>query len=134
MHDDYASTGLLAFIPYLRFEHTPAGIQYGLCHPCLHQFEAAHIAYEYPLILIHDPSREFVQSVFASSRGASVQAFGLAFMPTTLRLGNALLDAAVKMRCLELLTLARGRGVFQAQIYSYGLLGGYRVMSLASHR
>jgi len=114
MYDEYASTGLLAFIPYLRFEHTPAGIQYGFCHPCLHQVEAAHIADEYPLIGINHPPREFVQSVFASSRRASVQAFGLAFVSPTLGLGNALLDAAVKMRCLELLPIARGRGVFQA--------------------
>jgi hypothetical protein len=49
--DSDAPAGVLALVVQLRFEHSPAGIQHGLGHPCLKQPSAAHIANEDPRVV-----------------------------------------------------------------------------------
>jgi hypothetical protein len=43
--DDFdSSAGVLAFVSQHLFEHPQATVQYGFCHPCFDQLQAAHIA------------------------------------------------------------------------------------------
>jgi hypothetical protein len=47
-------TLLLALVLQLRLEHAPTGIQHGFGHPSPCQFQAAHIADLYDLIIVYD--------------------------------------------------------------------------------
>ncbi len=48
--DHYTSAGLLARVLPLCLKHSPACIEHGFGHPGLDQFQAAHLADDYPLI------------------------------------------------------------------------------------
>jgi hypothetical protein len=82
-----ASAGILAFVLQLRFEHTPARIQYGFCHPCLNQLETAHVANDYVLIPINNLSRKFMERIGTAARRFPVNPLGLSLVPATLCIG-----------------------------------------------
>src|SRR3954470_1440661 len=57
------SAGALAFVLQESFEQAPAGVQYGLRHPCLRQLQATHIAHDNLLIGIHQPAAELMAGI-----------------------------------------------------------------------
>src|SRR3569833_528809 len=61
--DFHASAALLALVQQLRPGAAPTGVQHGLCHACACQLQAAHIAYDYPLVTLHHGGRIFVQGI-----------------------------------------------------------------------
>jgi hypothetical protein len=95
----------------LHFEQAPPGIEHGLCHPGLHQLSAAHIAYDYLLILIHDLTTELVQRILAPVRRSSMVALGLPGMTSALGLGDLLLHPPIEVALLAARPVARDRHV-----------------------
>jgi hypothetical protein len=106
----------LALVQQLRFEHPPARIQHGFGHPGLDEFLAAHVANDNSLIAIHDLPRKLMQGVFAPTRRPPVQTLGLLPMTPPLCLRNGLLDVPIEMARFQLVSVARGDNVFQAQV------------------
>jgi len=78
---------MLALVLQLRFEHAPTGIQHGLCHPCLHQLQAAHVANDDILILINNLPRKLVQSIGTAARRFTMNPFRVLFVTSALRVG-----------------------------------------------
>src|ERR1022692_3063728 len=70
--DDHISSGLPALVLKIPLEHAPTGIEHGFCHARLRQFQAAHIAYDDPLVLVDNASGKFMQGVFAPPRCVSM--------------------------------------------------------------
>ncbi len=107
-----ASAGVLAFVLQLRFEHSPAGIEHGLCHPCLNQFGAAHIANNYLLILINNLSGKLMQGIGSTSSSLAVNALCLLAVPVALRVGQTLRVSVGPSPCRQRVTIAcRGDGL-----------------------
>jgi hypothetical protein len=75
------------------------------------------------LILIDYFSREFMQGVLSTPRRPAVQPFRLPLVALALRLGDLLLDTAIKLSRLELIPVAGGDGVLQPQIQPNGFIG-----------
>jgi hypothetical protein len=75
------------------------------------------------LILIDYFSREFMQGVLSSPRRPAVQPFRLALVAPALRLGDLLLDVAIKLSGFELIPVAGGGRVLQPQIQPNGFIG-----------
>ena len=54
INDSNASTGVLAFIQKLRFQHSPAAVEHGFGHARFDQLQGADIADDNCLICIND--------------------------------------------------------------------------------
>src|SRR6266853_5067545 len=111
-----ASAGVLAFVPQLRFEHAPAAVEHGLCHPCLHQLQAAHISNDDILVLIHNLSRKLMQRILTPIRCFPMQALCLPLVPTALRPRQLLCDALRPAAGLESLAVTRHGDVLEAKV------------------
>src|SRR3984893_2702663 len=117
----HRSAGVLALIQQHLLEHAPAGIQHGLCHPGLHQLQAAHVAYRDILILIDHLSRKLMERIGALARRLAMNPLGLALMASALCHRELVSEAVRPAARLEPLAGARHRDFLESKVDSHGL-------------
>jgi len=121
--DDFdAATGPMALVLQLRLEHAPAGVQHGLRHACLGQLQAAHVAHDDVLVVLHDATGERVDRVQSAVRCFGVVALRLPIVAPALGLGDLVLDVAIKRPGVQRRAIAGGGHALEAQVDAHGLV------------
>lgn len=99
-----------------RLELAPASVQHRLGHAGLREFRGAGIAHIDFAVLIHQPTREFVQCVLAPILDLGVDRLPPALVASPLGGGQLVYEIVVEATILQLLTVGAGRHVLQAQV------------------
>jgi hypothetical protein len=115
------SAGVLAFVLQHLLEHSPTGIEHGLCHPCLNQREAAHVSNDDGLIRINNLSGTLMQRILTAARRFPVDALGLPLVSSPLRLSELICEALRPPPRLEPLPVARDGDVLKPKVDPHSL-------------